>query len=47
MNFSEKIILENAHLLMEKQNELLNTTIENWKGNNKQTDDITVLGLRI
>jgi len=43
----KKIILENAHLLMEKQNELLNTTIENWKGNNKQTDDITVLGLRI
>lgn len=32
---------------MTEQKELLNITIESWKGDNEQTDDITVLGLKI
>ncbi len=32
---------------MEKQSEILNTTIENWKGNLDQIDDIILIGIRI
>ncbi|MBE7442827.1 MAG: tetratricopeptide repeat protein [Flavobacteriales bacterium] len=32
---------------MESQKEILNETIENWKGTNEQTDDILVIGIRI
>ncbi|MBN8697517.1 MAG: tetratricopeptide repeat protein [Bacteroidetes bacterium] len=32
---------------MQSQKEILNETIENWKGTNEQTDDILVIGIRI
>lgn len=32
---------------MRSQKEILNETIENWKGTNEQTDDILVIGIRI
>jgi len=32
---------------MEQQRLALNTTIEDYKGNNHQTDDIIVIGIRI
>jgi len=32
---------------MNEQKEILNTTLENWKGTNAQVDDILVMGFRI
>jgi len=32
---------------MEEQKEILDTTIETWKGTNEQIDDIIVIGLKI
>lgn len=35
------------HKPMEEQKEILDTTIETWKGTNEQIDDIIVIGLKI
>ncbi|MBI5217781.1 MAG: SpoIIE family protein phosphatase [Bacteroidia bacterium] len=47
----KEMILANSHLSMEKQKEILDKTIEEWKNGNAekydQTDDITVLGIKI
>lgn len=43
----KKLLLENQHLSMEEQGELLNTTIENWRGTLEQVDDILVIGTRL
>jgi len=43
----KEILVKNRHLSLEKQGELLNTTITEWRGENEQTDDICVLGIRI
>jgi hypothetical protein len=32
---------------MSEQREVLNNYFEEWKGNNEQTDDVLVIGLRI
>jgi serine phosphatase RsbU (regulator of sigma subunit) len=32
---------------MPEQKEILNLSFENWKGENKQTDDVTIFGMRI
>ena len=32
---------------LEKQKEILNTTIENWKQGCEQVDDILVMGMRV
>ncbi len=45
-NFKDKL-LEFSKLPMEQQRLALNTTIEDYKGNNHQTDDIIVIGIRI
>jgi serine phosphatase RsbU (regulator of sigma subunit) len=45
-NFKDKL-LEFSKLPMEQQRLALNTTIEDYKGNNHQTDDIIVIGVRI
>jgi serine phosphatase RsbU (regulator of sigma subunit) len=45
-NFKDKL-LEISKLPMEQQRLVLDTTIEEYKGYNHQTDDIIVIGLRI
>ena len=32
---------------MAEQKEILDKTIENWKGNLEQVDDILIMGLRV
>ena len=32
---------------MENQQEVLNTTLQNWKGNLEQVDDILIIGIKI
>jgi serine phosphatase RsbU (regulator of sigma subunit) len=36
-----------ANKSMNEQQEILNNTFENWKGEHEQIDDVTILGLRI
>ncbi len=43
----QQLLLENAHKSMQEQRELLNSTIEEWKGNLEQVDDILILGIKI
>lgn len=45
-NFS-KFLLEVNQASMDKQQQLLNERIENWKGNHEQIDDILVIGIKI
>lgn len=40
------LLLNSQHLNMDEQSELLNTTIESWRGNHEQVDDILVIGTR-
>jgi serine phosphatase RsbU (regulator of sigma subunit) len=42
-----EILLEAAKLNIHDQKQFLNTTIENWKGNHEQVDDILVIGVQI
>ncbi len=43
----KKTIIENSNLPMNKQREKLYSSYLNWKGENEQTDDILVLGIKI
>jgi len=40
------MLLSNCHLPMNEQKEVLNTTLEEWKGNVEQIDDILVIGIK-
>ncbi len=42
-----KLLLSTSHLSMEEQGLILRKTLEEWKGNEVQTDDVTVLGVKI
>ncbi|MES2285263.1 MAG: tetratricopeptide repeat protein [Bacteroidota bacterium] len=42
----EKLLL-NAHRSAGEQKEILNSTIENWKGNLEQVDDILIIGISL
>jgi serine phosphatase RsbU (regulator of sigma subunit) len=42
-----EVLLANHRLTMEEQKELLAQQFENWKGTLEQTDDVTVVGIRI
>ena len=42
----KKLILDNAGLQMEEQNEVLARTLDEWKGSYDQIDDICMIGLR-
>ena len=47
MSKNFKLMLTNiAHLPMTEQKTILNSTIENWRGNIKQLDDILVIGIK-
>mgnify|MGYP000944225825 CR=1 FL=1 len=42
-----QLLLENAHLPMPEQLQLLNTTFNLWRGDLEQVDDVTIIGVRI
>lgn len=42
----KQLLINNQHLNMQEQRELLNSTIENWRGQHEQVDDILVIGTR-
>lgn len=42
----KQLLIANQHLSMQEQRELLNSTIENWRGMHEQVDDILVIGTR-
>ena len=42
-----QLFLDIQEMSMEEQKEQLNKTIEDWKGNKEQVDDILVIGVRI
>ena len=41
------LLLENAHLTAAEHREILEKTLNEWRGNIKQVDDITVIGFRV
>jgi serine phosphatase RsbU (regulator of sigma subunit) len=43
----KQLLLEGGDLTMQQQGELLNRTIEGWRGNLEQVDDILVIGTRL
>ncbi|MBL7934970.1 MAG: SpoIIE family protein phosphatase [Bacteroidia bacterium] len=43
----EELLYTNAHLPLNEIKEILNHTIETWKGNLEQVDDICVIGIKI
>ncbi len=43
----ESILTENSHIAMKIQKEILETTIDDWRGNQEQVDDILVIGVRV
>lgn len=45
-NFKE-LLLNNCHLPMNEQKDVLNNNIEAWRGNVEQIDDILVIGIKI
>jgi len=45
-NFRE-LLVETSKKPIEKQKDFLNTTIENWRGELEQVDDVLVIGVRI
>lgn len=42
-----ELIAKNAHLTMEEQKRILESTFAQWIGNLEQVDDVTVIGVRI
>ncbi len=43
----KKLLFEISDKAMNKQGEMLAQKFDEWKGEQKQTDDVTVLGIRI
>jgi serine phosphatase RsbU (regulator of sigma subunit) len=43
----KEVILKGAHLPMHEQNKILDQAIMSWQGDTEQTDDISVMGLKI
>jgi serine phosphatase RsbU (regulator of sigma subunit) len=43
----EKILLSNKHFSMNEMESIINKELNEWKGNNDQTDDITIIGFKI
>lgn len=43
----KKILLDIQYLSMKEQEMVLESTFQDWKGKNKQTDDILVIGVKI
>ncbi|MFL5752427.1 MAG: histidine kinase, partial [Bacteroidia bacterium] len=43
----ENMLLSNNALSFAQQKEILNTAIDNWRGELEQVDDILVIGIKI
>ncbi|OFY22716.1 MAG: hypothetical protein A2W98_05350 [Bacteroidetes bacterium GWF2_33_38] len=43
----KQLFLDNAHLSMNEQKNVILENFENWKGDNDQVDDITILGVKL
>jgi tetratricopeptide (TPR) repeat protein len=43
----QQLLIDNEQLTMEQQAKVLNTTLETWRGNEEQVDDILVIGIRL
>lgn len=43
----KELLISSAHLPMNEQKQLLETTFLNWVGNLEQVDDVTIIGVRI
>ncbi len=43
----KRLLLENANKPMKEQKEILEKIFTEWKGNNEQVDDVTVVGIKI
>ena len=43
----KKMLLDNAHLSMPEQKQILERTLQGWKGNLEQVDDICLMGLKL
>jgi serine phosphatase RsbU (regulator of sigma subunit) len=43
----KQLLIDNHHLPMEEQKELLDQAYEEWKGEGEQVDDVLVIGLKI
>lgn len=42
-----ELLLANQQRPCGEQKDLLNTTLDNWKGNLEQVDDITIIGIKL
>jgi serine phosphatase RsbU (regulator of sigma subunit) len=42
-----KMLAEQSHLLMQEQKQFLMDLFEEWKGNNSQSDDVCIVGIRL
>jgi serine phosphatase RsbU (regulator of sigma subunit) len=42
----KETLVNNCHLSMDEQKEVLETTLEEWKSDNEQIDDILVIGIK-
>ena len=42
-----KLLLKVQDKTMPEQEQILETTFENWRGNNKQLDDVLIVGVKI
>jgi serine phosphatase RsbU (regulator of sigma subunit) len=43
----KQLLISIAHLPMQEQHESLKTTLNNWKGDLEQVDDVTLIGIKI
>ena len=43
----ENLLIANASNTMDRQKEILDTSIETWKGKLEQVDDISIIGIRL
>ncbi|MGZ6540052.1 MAG: tetratricopeptide repeat protein, partial [Bacteroidia bacterium] len=43
----QQLLLDNQHLSMQEQRDLLDFTIEKWKGTLEQVDDILIIGIKV
>ena len=43
----KELLLENIHLNMDKQKQILDKSLESWRGRLEQVDDILVIGIRV
>ena len=43
----KQLLVNIAHLPMPEQSETLKITLNNWKGNLEQVDDVCIIGIKI